>query len=105
MKHNSMTLEIDGKIIPIAANPITKAIYKKQFKGDIFKHLKVGSKYATGTVEQRRKSDNIAFQIIWALAKTARKDIQSPDEWLEMFDSFPVTELMPRLVEIIKEVK
>lgn len=104
MKH-SMNLEIDGEVIPIAANPTTKGIYKKQFKGDLLKHLNKAIKYTTGTVRQQCVADNIAFQVVWALAKTANKKIPSPDKWLDSFETFPVKTLIPKLAEILKDEK
>ncbi|EHL17388.1 hypothetical protein HMPREF9630_00555 [Peptoanaerobacter stomatis] len=41
------------------------------------------------------------FNLIWALAKNADKDIPDPDTWLDSFENFPLDEIMPVVFELL----
>ena len=41
------------------------------------------------------------FNLVWALAKNADKDIPDPDAWLDSFENFPLDEVMPVVFELL----
>ena len=41
------------------------------------------------------------FNLVWALAKNADKDIPDPDTWLDQFENFPLDEVMPVVFELL----
>lgn len=81
--------------------------YKAQFKRDpiadvmkLFKGINNIQK-----VEEEFNYENIDmevfFNMTWVLAKTADKNIKAPLEWFEEFDSFPIMEVLPEILELI----
>lgn len=41
------------------------------------------------------------FNITWAMAKNAHDDIETPDEWMKKFDTFPLDVVIKELFTII----
>ena len=43
------------------------------------------------------------FNIVWVLAKTADTSIKEPMEWLDEFETFPLSEILPTVFEMIMQ--
>jgi len=43
----------------------------------------------------------VFYNIAWILAKTADSSIPEPIAWLEQFDEFPMTEVIPELQDML----
>ncbi len=98
------TLTISGKEVPFKSTGAFFLRYKAQFGKDPLGVLqKMGS-----TLEQAQKNGNFEqveleplYNIVWTLAKTANSNIETPMEWLDNFDEFPLLEILPELEEMI----
>lgn len=104
------TIEIDGKKVRFKTNGATPLRYKAQFGQDYFKEiLKLmplaalkGKAKKDFNVEDFNSLDfDIFFNISWIMAKTADPTIPEPLEWLEQFDEFPMTDIIPELQELM----
>jgi len=101
------TLVIDGREIKFKSTGATPMRYKAQFGEDFFKAIaQLG---AVGSVSKKKLSlediEKIDFEtlynICWVLAKTADRDIPTPIDWLDSFDSFPIMDVLPELTDLI----
>ena len=104
------TIEIDGKKIRFKTNGATPLRYKAQFGKDFFKEiLKLapleklqGKDKKDITSEDLEALDfEVFYNIAWIMAKTNDPTIPEPLEWLEQFDEFPMTEIVPELQELM----
>lgn len=102
------TVVIDGKKIPFRCSSITLAIYKKQFKRELYKDilkLEEGEKLiGLNTLKSGDLNLNeleIYHHIAWAFAKTANHKVPSPYKWLENFELFPIYEVLPQLQDLL----
>lgn len=98
------TLIIDGKEVPFKSTGAFFLRYKAQFGKD-----PLGVLQTMGTsLEQAQKNGSFEqveieplYNIVWTLAKTANPNIETPMEWLDNFDEFPLLEILPELEEMI----
>lgn len=101
------TLTIDGKEVRFKSTAATPLRYKAQFGKDYFAEImKMGDltniKTSKLSYKDLQKVDFETFyNIIWVLAKTAKKDIPEPLEWLDTFDEFPLMEIIPEVQDLI----
>jgi hypothetical protein len=101
------TLEIDGKKVRFKSSGATPLRYKNQFHRDFLADImkmqglaKLGKKNVSYK-ELQELDTEVFYNICWALAKGADKDIPEPIEWLDEFDSFPLMEILPELQDLI----
>ena len=96
------TIIIDGKEIALKVTGATPLRYKAQFGRDFFNEL---SKLEKATKKGSKGLESLDFELFynltWLLAKTANKDIPTVMEWLDSFDSFPVTDIMNDVMEMV----
>ena len=78
--------------------------YKMEFKRDAlqdFYKLMDSVNQETNEIEDISALDlDIFYNLSWVLAKTGDPNIGTVIEWLDTFDSFPVLDLMPEVVEL-----
>ncbi|MCE5222054.1 MAG: hypothetical protein LLF98_12580 [Clostridium sp.] len=109
MQNNIKVIEIDGKQVEFKSTAATPLRYKKQFGKDYFAEIlkleKLEKAMKSKKMSDAEKLANIDFElfynIAWIFAKTADKAIKEPIEWLDEFDSFPIGEILPQLLELI----
>lgn len=103
-------LVIDEKEIPFKTTAATALLYKSQFQRDYLVDILKLYKF-----DKLRKIDvnNIDFDaleqidfegmysIVWALAKTADRNIDDPVTWLDQFEEFPVLDIVYDLIDLI----
>ena len=79
--------------------------YKAQFQSDalqdIYKLIDTVDQ-DTGEIKDISSLDlEVFYNLAWALAKTADPSIPTPMEWLDTFGEFPLTEIIPQVIDLI----
>lgn len=97
---------IDGKEVPFKASAAVPRLYRLKFGRDIYKDFaslqtNVEDEYAEKSgldIESLEVFENIAF----IMAKHADPDNvpDSPDDFLEQFNTFSIYEILPQLIEL-----
>ena len=108
------TIEIDGKKVKLKSTAGTPKRYKAQFRKDYFAELLKLSKLMANTDGEEfdlakidySELDYLDFEVfynfIWVLAKTADKNIGDPLDWLDEFDSMPLAEIFPEIIDLLE---
>ena len=108
------TIEIDGKKVKLKSTAGTPKRYKAQFRKDYFSELLKLSKLMANTDGEEfdlakidySELDYLDFEVfynfIWVLAKTANKEIGDPIDWLDEFDSMPLAEIFPEIIDLLE---
>lgn len=91
--------------VPMRADASVPRLYRIKFRRDIFKDLgALGTKLDKAKTEGEQLSamDLEMFEnVAYILAKHADKTVpESPDEWLEKFSMFSITEILPEILEL-----
>lgn len=98
-------IEIDGKTVPFRASATVPRLYRAQFKRDIFKDLmklkdSIDKNEETESgmqIEDLEMFENVAY----IMAKHADpKQPNTPEEWLEQFDTFSIYQVLPEILEL-----
>jgi hypothetical protein len=99
------TIEIDGKKVRFKSNGATPLRYKAQFGKDYFKEiLKLAPLQNIKNITSKDLEVldfEVFYNIAWIMAKTAEPTIPEPLEWLEQFDEFPMSDVIPELQELM----
>lgn len=121
------TLKIDGKDVKFKVSASFTYRYKAQFGTDIMQKLMpllkgivplLGVDFDKLDIKDEKQmhvvldlitTSNLAedfelveiYNLIWVMAKTADPDIPEPMEWLDGFDTFPLAEIVPDLIELL----
>lgn len=101
------TITIDGKEIRFKSNGATPLRYKAQFGRDYFKEILKMAPLANKNKDDIEAKDlealdfEVFYNIAWIMAKTADSSIPEPIAWLEQFDEFPMTEVIPELQDML----
>lgn len=98
-------INIDGRDVKLKSTGAFLLKYKAQFKRDvlqdIFKLSKVADE-ATGEIKDISHLDlDIFYNLTWVLAKTGNPDILPLEQWLDTFDTFPILEIAPHVLEMV----
>ena len=113
-KQMEKTIEIDGKKVKLKSTAGTPKRYKAQFRKDYFSELLKLSKLMTNADGEEfdlakidySELDYLDFEVfynfIWVLAKTANKEIGDPIDWLDEFDSMPLAEIFPEIIDLLE---
>ena len=108
------TSEMDGKKVKLKSTAGTPKRYKAQFRKDYFSELLKLSKLMAGNDGEEfdlakidySELDYLDFEVfynfIWVLAKTADKNIGDPLDWLDEFDSMPLAEIFPEIIDLLE---
>lgn len=98
-------IEIDGKEVPFRASATVPRLYRAKFRRDIFKDLVKLQKSVEGTeadaselpIDDLEMFENVAY----IMAKHAdQNQPDSPEEWLDQFNTFSIYEVLPQLLEL-----
>ena len=113
-KQMEKTIEIDGRKVKLKSTAGTPKRYKAQFRKDYFSELLKLSKLMAGNEGEEfdlakidySELDYLDFEVfynfIWVLAKTADKNIGDPLDWLDEFDSMPLAEIFPEIIDLLE---
>jgi|SRR5699024_11347436 len=103
-------IHVNEQKVRLKANAITAMHYKNQFKSDVLKDTlhALGGIEAIIKLKGLEKSENykqlaevidnidtvLVYQLVWAFAKTADRNLPPFFDWLEVNDLPPVTEML-----------
>lgn len=103
------TLTIDGRQVAFRSSGAFLLRYKAQFGRDpfqdVFRLQKAIRKDRNGKPILGNISAldlTIFYNLAWTLAKTADKTIPEPMDWLDSFGTFPLSEIMPEIMDLIQ---
>lgn len=108
------TVEIDGQKVRLKSTAGTPKRYKAQFRKDYFSELLKLSKLMSGVDSETfdlskidySELDYLDFEVfynfIWVLAKTADKTISEPQDWLDEFETMPISEIFPEIIDLLE---
>lgn len=98
-------LNIDGRNVKFKSTGAFLLRYKAQFKRDpiqdIFKLVDAVDMDTKEIKDVSALDLEIFYNLVWVLAKTADKTIEAPLEWLDTFSEFPLTEVIPEIMDMI----
>lgn len=97
---------VDGIEVPFKASATVPRLYRMKFGRDIFrdfsslqKSVKSEDSENSGLdIESLEMFENIAY--IMARHADSEKVPDSPDDWLEQFNTFSIYEILPQLLEL-----
>jgi hypothetical protein len=103
------TIEIDGKQVVFKSTAATPLRYKAQFHKDYFSEIlkleklskTMKSKKLTDAEKLEKVDFELFYNIAWVFAKTADKAIKEPLDWLDGFETFPLEEILPQLMDLM----
>jgi hypothetical protein len=102
------TIKIDNKDVRFRCTAGTFIRYKQQFNtefiADIAKLqecIKTNKSGVVTNVDYTKLSLDVFYQIAWACAKTADNSIPDSMTWLDSFDSFPIMDILPEILELV----
>lgn len=100
------TIDIDGRPVSFRASAAIPRLYRNKFHRDIYRDL---DKLDKAMKENDADDSNIdAFSlelfenIAWLMAKHAdpQNVPDTPDDWLDEFNTFSIYEVLPQLIEL-----
>ena len=100
------TITIDGMEVPFKASASLPRLYRAKFRKDIFKDFSALKDSVDENDEQDSglniESLEVFEDIAWCMAKHADPENvpDSPDDWLEQFNTFSIYEVLPQLFEL-----
>lgn len=97
---------VDGMEVPFKASAAVPRLYRLKFGRDIYKDFAAlqksvsegEEKNSTLDIESLEVFENIAY--IMARHAAPENVPDSPDEWLEQFNTFSIYEILPQLIEL-----
>lgn len=96
-------IEIDGQQVPFRASAAIPRLYRSKFGRDIFRDLmKLGKALTSGNAGELTIDDLEMFENVgYIMAKHADPgQPDTPEEWLDQFDTFSIYEVLPQLLEL-----
>lgn len=96
-------IEIDGQQVPFRASAAIPRLYRSKFGQDIFQDLmKLGKAVNSVGSGELPISDLEMFEnVAYIMAKHADPgQPETPEEWLDQFDTFSIYEVLPQLLEL-----
>ena len=98
-------IEIDGKEVAFKASAAIPRIYRLKFGRDIYRDLASLEKSVGENEEGESNLDLFSLEmfenIAYVMAKHADPSIpDSPEEWLDEFNSFSIYQILPQLIEL-----
>lgn len=99
------TIKIEDVTFNLAATGAVLCLYKQQFGveyyDDFLRITAINSNASATNIEKAELSLEIGYRLIWSMAKAADHNISDPDVWIDEFEDFPLTELMPIAMELL----
>lgn len=111
------TIYIDDKPVRLKSNASIMRIYKSQFRKDFFSELLKLSKTMGNMSSDEDGNIDLSmmsyeelgyldfeplYNFIWVLAKAADRNIPDPDTWLEGFETMPIAEVFPQILDLLE---
>lgn len=96
-------IKIDGQQVPFRASAAIPRLYRSKFGRDIFRDLmKLGKALTLGNAGELTIDDLEMFENVgYIMAKHADPgQPDTPEEWLDQFDTFSIYEVLPQLLEL-----
>lgn len=99
-------IEIDGQQVDFRASAAVPRLYRIKFGRDIYKDLRSLEKSVGDNDEESSSLDLFSLEmfenIAYIMAKHAHPDQvpDTPDEWLENFNTFSIYQILPQLIEL-----
>ncbi|MCD8299996.1 MAG: hypothetical protein LUC41_02270 [Clostridiales bacterium] len=99
------TINIDGIDTTFRASAAVPRIYRIKFGRDIYKDLRTLEKSVGDGDEENSNLDLFSLEMFedlaWVMAKHADPKVpDSPDEWLEQFNTFSIYQVLPQLIDL-----
>jgi len=99
------TINIDGINTTFRASAAIPRIYRIKFGRDIYKDLRSLEKGVGDGDEENSNLDMFSLEMFedlaWVMAKHADPSVpDSPDEWLEQYNTFSIYQVLPQLIEL-----
>ena len=97
-------LTIDGRQVKFKSTGAFLLRYKAQFGRDALQDIfKLQSAIdSKGTIQDPSALDlEVIYNLVWTLAKTADPSIPPPLDWLDEFAEFPLSEIVPEVIDMI----
>ena len=96
---------IDGIDTTFRASAAIPRIYRIKFGRDIYKDLRSLEKSVGDGDEENSNLDMFSLEMFedlaWVMAKHADPSVpDSPDEWLEQYNTFSIYQVLPQLIEL-----
>lgn len=101
------TIQIAGKDVKLKATATFLIIYQAQTGKDFIPSIMpIAEKLAeNGIAEALHEAKGFQlidiFNIVWALAKNADKEIPDPETWLDSFENFPLDKILPIVFDLL----
>ena len=100
------TIEIDGKQVKFKASAAVPRLYRVKFGRDIYKDLRMLEKSVGENDEDNSNLDLFSLEMFedlaWLMARHAdpAKVPDSPEEFLDQFNTFSIYQILPQLIEL-----
>ncbi len=101
----SKTIQIDGQEIPFKASAAVPRIYRARFGRDIMTDMQSLGKVVDANNAGSSSIDALDLELFenlaWVMARHADPSVpDTPDEWLERFNTFSIYLVLPPLMEL-----
>lgn len=99
-------IEIDGKKVTFKASAAVPRLYRIKFGRDIYKDLRQLEKSVGENDEDNSNLDLFSLEMFedlaWLMARHAdpAKVPDSPEEFLDQFNTFSIYQILPQLIEL-----
>ena len=99
-------IEIDGKEVTVKASAAVPRLYRIKFGRDIYKDLRQLEKSVGENDEDNSNLDLFSLEMFedlaWLMARHAdpAKVPDSPEEFLDQFNTFSIYQILPQLIEL-----
>ena len=100
------TIEIDGIEVPFRASAAIPRLYRLKFRRDVYKDFAKLQYDASKNDEKRSEMSIESLEVFedlaWLMAHHADPENvpDTPDEWLENFNTFSIYQILPQLIEL-----
>jgi len=99
-------IEIDGKQVEFKASAAIPRIYRNKFGRDVYKDLMALNDAIKDQDEEASMLDGFSLEMFEDLsfvmycAAHPDEKYDSPDEWLDQFDTFSIYQILPELIDL-----
>ena len=99
-------IQIDGKDVVFKASAAIPRIYRLKFHRDIYKDLRDLEKAVDSSSAEESNLDLFSLEMFENIAYIMAKHVHpdqvpdTPDEWLENFNTFSIYQILPQLIEL-----
>ena len=100
------TIAIDGRDVVFRASADIPRLYRNKFRRDIYKDLNELQKGIDENDPENSNLDTFSLElfenIAWLMARHADAESvpETPEEWLEEFNTFSIYEILPQIISL-----